>query len=51
MTKLLRFISEEESDGGTGNILVDKVFTDFLKFSFFGDQGVRNISSVQFSNV
>lgn len=36
MTKLLRFISEEESDGGTGNALVDKVFTNFLNFSSFG---------------
>lgn len=33
LTKLLRFITEEQSDGSTGNTLVDKVFTDFLEFS------------------
>lgn len=36
LTKLLRFISEEESDGSTGNTLVDEVFSDFLKFSSSG---------------
>lgn len=44
LTKLLRFITEEETDGSTGNTLVDKVFTDFLKFS-------SGISYVHFSNV